>query len=327
MIPARVKKGKKHPDAKKDGKEKPKEERPKYEVIVSTYRLSETKTTRVPPILIGRVQKNVAELGVLPTVSWNGSHVYVSLAKKSVCQIYRVDLGYPSASKSKRSKQGEMTMQRLTIHLPEWVAGRELRYLPNGDSTDDGKLIVAAELTKIPPYKPAQKDSEKQDTEETSKAAPAPNSTSATTSILAKPEANTSTNDSSSSSVKEDAVQTNILKTLEPRSTQNGSEHVEASIEATVNATTTEATEKEISKSSTSTTSTDTPASESTKPEPNPHPTTMISTLSSELVKSLGGWRDILAGADDDAIASNDLPNGTVDKKDINVLSFQTVMS
>ncbi|KAF7532749.1 hypothetical protein G7054_g7708 [Neopestalotiopsis clavispora] len=110
-------------------------------VFITTYRLSASKTTRSPPVLINRVRLSLGtfrafSLSRLPvTFTWTERYLYLTLSSHRL-QVFRVTLFRPS-------NVGDSTLvwvPRKIVFLPFSARRREVQYFP--PTTDDGRGLV-----------------------------------------------------------------------------------------------------------------------------------------------------------------------------------------
>ena len=143
--PMRVKKPKKGAQPVKN-----KQKTPRYDFIVSTYRLSKGKTIRAPPVLVdqtkqylGQIEKNTQ----LPQIHWTSDQVSAMWTAKSDLKIMEIGLLGPHKSVVSQAIQ--------TFPLPAKVAENledtEIHLLPSDGN--DGKTIgiLAIKLLSLKP--------------------------------------------------------------------------------------------------------------------------------------------------------------------------------
>lgn len=150
---SRISMGRKNKNKNQMKTETLKPQEPKYEVVVSTYRMSKRKTTKVPPILVGRVQKNLGELDTLPTVTWTGECAFVTATQKMVCAVHRFEIEHSGARRLKTNGRGNISHRHMTINLPEWALHRKILF-SDGKNLNDARLVIATRGTAVPPFKP-----------------------------------------------------------------------------------------------------------------------------------------------------------------------------
>ncbi|KIJ62331.1 hypothetical protein HYDPIDRAFT_189153 [Hydnomerulius pinastri MD-312] len=120
----------------------------KLAVLVSTYRLSQRKTTRSPPTLINRVRLEIGETNKLVvsnlpyTLTWTCQHLHLTVSGRTL-QVYRVPLF--SNGKAAKIEGDEQAVERPgeTFFLPETAAKRNVYYFPRMEGIDGSNELPA----------------------------------------------------------------------------------------------------------------------------------------------------------------------------------------
>lgn len=165
--PKRVRRPKK---SKKKSKAKPKVEKkkeaPSYELIVSTYRMSEGKTTRAPPVLVHQVQNPLGRIPVtnaLPTYTWSKDQVFVTYASEGELKICQIDL-QPAPRRGKAMRDEYVRIKKFAIENQQELAEKELHCLLPEAGKDDSEhyKVLALEPPNLKPFIKPKEETEKQ---------------------------------------------------------------------------------------------------------------------------------------------------------------------
>ncbi|KAK3389894.1 hypothetical protein B0H63DRAFT_464493 [Podospora didyma] len=130
-LEGRVAKGQQRPDAAIPRSSKYLQKELVLSVFVTTYRLSEHKTTRSPPQLIHKTKVNLGQfaglsLAKLPiTFTWQPEHVFFSVTGCRL-NVYRVSLFKPPPG----ANIPAVVVPRLSVMLPLSAIGRQVHYIP-----------------------------------------------------------------------------------------------------------------------------------------------------------------------------------------------------
>ncbi|KAF8526673.1 hypothetical protein BU17DRAFT_40385 [Hysterangium stoloniferum] len=129
-------------------------------LLLMTYRLSDSKTTRAPPVPIYRTRLElggVSSLSVsrLPfTLTWTSDELYLTCSH-SILRIYRIRLFRPhtlnhSAPTDTDKDDGALVLQK-TIFLPNTAQRRQVHYFPPRVGSTAAQIIIGSETpTKEP---------------------------------------------------------------------------------------------------------------------------------------------------------------------------------
>jgi hypothetical protein len=125
-------------------------------VLVSTYRLSRTKTSRSPPTLVHRLRVKLGSTESLSvtklpyTVTWTPKDVYVTRSDV-VLRAHRIPLF--KQEKGVQESEDIVLMPRKPVFLPESALNRQVHYFPSKSSSDGcgeptGRIIISSETRK-----------------------------------------------------------------------------------------------------------------------------------------------------------------------------------
>lgn len=125
-------------------------------VLVSTYRLSQRKTTRSPPTLIHRIRvklgttKSLSVTKLPFTLTWTSNDVYVT-SSDAILRVLRVPLFKPE--KGAQEVDDMVLMPRKPVFLPESAQNRQVHYFPSKSGPDGSgeltaRIIVGSETRK-----------------------------------------------------------------------------------------------------------------------------------------------------------------------------------
>lgn len=169
--PVRPKEMLKKKKLEKDKKEPVEKEVPVYDLVISTFRLSNGKTTRAPPVLIYQIKKNlgpIEEKYALPTYAWRNENVRIAhAAANNQVQVHEIELFKPS------SKDTSVETKSTLIAVENDLAGRDIHLSKSSEDIPCAKLramdVVTFEVAQVRPfYKP--ESAEKKDKSETTAA-------------------------------------------------------------------------------------------------------------------------------------------------------------
>ncbi|KAF8521950.1 hypothetical protein BU17DRAFT_45376 [Hysterangium stoloniferum] len=125
-------------------------------LLLMTYRLSDSKTTRAPPVLIYRTRlelSSVSSLSVsrLPfTLTWTSDELYLTCSH-STLRVYRIRLfqshtvNHPGPTNMDKG-DGALVLQK-TIFLPNTASRREVHYFPPRVGSTAVQIIIGSETT------------------------------------------------------------------------------------------------------------------------------------------------------------------------------------
>ena len=118
--------------------------------FVSTYRLSNRKTTRSPPTLIHRVKVILGSTSCLcPTrmpveVTWTPKEVYLSSSSDmNQLRLLRVEL-FPPAKDRAMLDYNAVSVPKLPILLPESARSRSVHYYPPQPNSTHALIIIGS---------------------------------------------------------------------------------------------------------------------------------------------------------------------------------------
>ncbi|KAK1236510.1 hypothetical protein PQX77_000239, partial [Marasmius sp. AFHP31] len=129
-------------------------------VLVTTYRLSERKTTRAPPSLIHRVKVNLGlyqslTVSSLPfTLTWTPDRVFLT-TRKILLRVYQICL-FPNEAKHEDAiwaARDAVLVPKKSIFLPDTVVGREVYFFPSLHSgSTRARILIGSETRPSLPY-------------------------------------------------------------------------------------------------------------------------------------------------------------------------------
>jgi len=162
--PLRLRKVKKGQAKQKDSAKA--KETTKYDLVVLTYRLSKRKTTRAPPMLVHREHVCLGpSKGTTPNCTWSDDVLFVScIADNDQLEVYRVkpfttrQIGKNTGVSQESSTTDAVV--RLSIQLPNWAAGRHVRYIPADASGGKTRILVAGATQHLNLVKVIKSDAE-----------------------------------------------------------------------------------------------------------------------------------------------------------------------
>lgn len=120
----------------------------KVALLVLTYRLSESKTTRSPPRLIHRTrldlgQKSSIAVSSFPfTLTWTSTNVYLTCSDNTL-KVYRIDL-FSSAAEVQKTCHPVAVPQKAII-LPSTATKRKVHYIPPTLTDLKAKILIESE--------------------------------------------------------------------------------------------------------------------------------------------------------------------------------------
>ena len=131
-----------------------KKEQSKYELVVSTYRLSRAKTSRAPPILVHRDLVDLGSSRERPICRWYGEELFVPCVRgggelELELEVYSLGVSTPEGNSNRqRSRAGTIrtasaVVQRCFFQLPGWVATHRVEYMPGDGTESRGGILVA----------------------------------------------------------------------------------------------------------------------------------------------------------------------------------------
>ena len=118
-------------------------------LLVSTYRLSNRKTTRSPPWLIHRVKVDLGDrsdfsVSKLPyTLTWTTNDLYVTASQEKLL-VYRIKLFALACSDKQVNKLALVLVPRNTIFLPSTARFREVRFFP-AEGAVNARVLIGSE--------------------------------------------------------------------------------------------------------------------------------------------------------------------------------------
>jgi len=123
-------------------------------MLVLTYRLSTSKPTRSPPVLLHRVKvdlgKHESRLSVsqLPFVfTWNSRDLFVS-RRGIKLEVFRIQLFSERNSDGRPSEQSVMWPMKKIL-LPDSAAFRDVYFVPLSDDCNGASMIVVGSETRV----------------------------------------------------------------------------------------------------------------------------------------------------------------------------------
>jgi hypothetical protein len=135
----------------RNGKSPPVKQPVKLALLVFTYRLSVSKTSRSPPILIHRIRveagkRSSISASTIPfTVTWRPQDVYISCSSNRLT-VYRISLFKEG---SKKCSQDMMACPVMTLHKPLLLPGtatqRPVYYFPPFTADKPAAVILGGE--------------------------------------------------------------------------------------------------------------------------------------------------------------------------------------
>ncbi|KAJ7606848.1 hypothetical protein FB45DRAFT_949292 [Roridomyces roridus] len=117
----------------------------KLALLVSTYRLSERKTTRSPPVLVHRARIDLGSrtslaVSKLPyTLTWTPTHLYFTRST-AILKVFRISLFKPQDS-----GQEPVVVPRKPIFMPESAEQRHIYYFPAVGNSKFASVILGSE--------------------------------------------------------------------------------------------------------------------------------------------------------------------------------------
>jgi hypothetical protein len=146
-----------------EGQDTPQGKRPiRLFLLVSTYRLSNRKTTRSPPWLIHRVKVDLGDrsgfsVSKLPyTLTWTTNDLYVTASQEKLL-VYRIKLFALALSDKQADNQALVLVPRNTIFLPSTARFREVRFFPAKGAVN-ARVLIGSE-DPVPKSSKGQNDS------------------------------------------------------------------------------------------------------------------------------------------------------------------------
>jgi len=116
-------------------------------MLVLTYRLSASKPTRSPPVLLHRVKldlgKHEGQLNVsqLPFVfTWTPRDLFIS-RRGTKLEVFRIQLFNESTNDGRRSDQSVLGPMKKTL-LPDSAALRDVYFVPLSDDHNGASIVV-----------------------------------------------------------------------------------------------------------------------------------------------------------------------------------------
>ncbi|KAJ3892676.1 hypothetical protein GG344DRAFT_44866 [Lentinula edodes] len=120
----------------------------KVALLVLTYRLSESKTTRSPPRLIHRTrldlgQKSSIAVSSFPfTLTWTSTNVYLTCSDNTL-KVFRIDLFSSTAEVQKTCPT--VAVPQKAIILPSTATKRKVHYMPPTPTDLKAKILIESE--------------------------------------------------------------------------------------------------------------------------------------------------------------------------------------
>ncbi|KAI3611445.1 nacht and ankyrin domain protein [Moniliophthora roreri] len=128
----------------------------KLALLVTTYRLSNRKTTHSPPTLIHRSRVNLGSTYSLPvsslpfSLTWTPKLLYFTVSRK-VLKVYRIRLFPDPAANEAEGRfsidRNAVLVPRKLIFLPDTAAGRAVHFFPapDGGESTEARIIIGTE--------------------------------------------------------------------------------------------------------------------------------------------------------------------------------------
>jgi len=125
--------------------------RPECDLLIATYRLSQRKTTRAPPVLVHRVQLSLGRVQLakgLPTFTWAPGEIYVAYSADDELKVYRIGLFNVQSSRD-RSATPVIHAPGTPITIKDSEAQGEICFHPPGAARGKAKIVITGEQPKL----------------------------------------------------------------------------------------------------------------------------------------------------------------------------------
>lgn len=143
-------------------KMKEEKEQPECDLLVSTYRLSERKTTRCPPLLVHQVRLPLGRIYLargLPTFTWVPEEVFVTYGMSEELKVFKISL-FKTEPLRNGNPMPSIHVPNTPITIGELDARREIYFLPPCAMERRARVVITKQQPALKKFAASEKMTE-----------------------------------------------------------------------------------------------------------------------------------------------------------------------